>query len=160
LNQSYEPLTICSVKKAIVLMILGKAELLVPNEKKKIRTVSREFEWPSVVRLNGYRKVPYKKIILTKKNILKRDNHKCMYCGRSDLPLTIDHIIPKSKGGDDSWENLVAACMPCNNKKGDRTPDEADMKLRAKPYAPNHIIFIKHNAGRLEESWKPFLFQS
>lgn len=78
-------------------MILGKAELLVPNEKKKIRTVSREFEWPSVVRLNGYRKVPYKKIILTKKNILKRDNHKCMYCGRSDLPLTIDHIVPNQK---------------------------------------------------------------
>lgn len=160
LNQSYEPLTICNVKKAMILIFLGKAELIANNEKKHIHTISKTFPWPSIIRLNGYIKVPYKRIILTRRNILKRDNHKCVYCGRGDLPLTIDHIIPKSKGGDDSWDNLVSACLPCNNKKGDRTPDEADMILRVKPYVPNHIIFIKNNAGRVEETWKPYLFQS
>lgn len=141
-------------------MILGKAELIAPNEKKNLHTVSMTFPWPSVIRLSDYIKVPYKRIILTRRNILRRDNHKCNYCGRGDLPLTIDHIKPKSKGGDDSWENLVAACLPCNNRKGDRTPDEADMKLRAKPYAPNHIHFISNNNGRIDENWKPYLFQS
>lgn len=159
LNQSYEPLTICNVKKAIILIILGKAELIARNEKKHLHTVNKSFPWPSVVRLNGYIRVPFKKIILTKKNVLKRDAHKCCYCGRSDLPLTLDHIIPKSKGGDDSWENLVTACLPCNNKKGDRTLEEAQMKLRTKPYAPNHIIFIKNHNGKIEDCWKPYLFQ-
>jgi len=160
LNQSYEPLTVCNVKKAVILIILGKAELIAPNEKRKLHTVSMTFPWPSVIRLSDYIKVPYKKLILTRRNILRRDNHKCVYCGRGDLPLTIDHIHPKSKGGDDSWENLVAACMPCNNKKGGRTPEEADMKLRAKPYAPNHIHFMTNNSGRIDETWKPYLFQS
>ncbi len=159
LNQSYEPLTICNVKKAIILILLGKAELVADNERKKIHTVSRTYPWPSVIRLNDFVKVPYKKIILTRRNILKRDGHKCAYCGRGDLPLTIDHVIPKSKGGDDSWENLVAACLPCNNKKGDRTPEEAGMNLRIKPYAPNHIMFIKSAVTRIEETWKPYLFQ-
>ncbi|MBI1939565.1 MAG: HNH endonuclease [Ignavibacteriales bacterium] len=141
-----------------MLIILGKAELIADNQKKKIHSSVNAFPWPSVIRLNAFIKVPYKKIILTRRNILKRDGHKCAYCGRGDLPLTIDHIIPKSKGGDESWENLVAACLPCNNRKGDRTPGEADLTLRHKPYAPNHIMFIKTTAGRLEETWKPYLF--
>lgn len=91
-------------------MVLGKAELIADNQRKKIHSISQNFPWPSVIRLNAYIKVPYKKIILTRRNILKRDGHKCVYCGRGDLTLTIDHIIPKSKGGDESWENLAAAC--------------------------------------------------
>lgn len=89
---------------------------------------------------------------------MKRDGHKCAYCGRGDLPLTIDHVIPKSKGGDESWENLVAACLPCNNRKGDRSPEEAHMQLRIRAYTPNHIMFIKNSAGRVDETWKPYLF--
>ena len=84
--------------------------------------------------------------------------YKCQYCRRGDVTLTIDHIVPKSKGGDDSWENLVAACLPCNNKKGDRTLDDAGMNLKIRPYTPNHILFIKSTVGRLEETWKPYLF--
>ena len=134
--------------------------MVVNNDRKEIHSVSKSFPWPSVVRLNDYIKVPYKKIILTRRNILKRDGHKCGYCGRADLPLTIDHVVPKSKGGDDSWENLVAACLPCNNRKGNRSPEEAKLKLKIKPYAPSHIMFIKNSAGRLDESWKQYLFQS
>ncbi|OGU56294.1 MAG: HNH endonuclease [Ignavibacteria bacterium RBG_13_36_8] len=160
LNQSYEPLTICNVKKAMILMFLGKAELVSDNNQKAIRTVAKIFPWPSVIRLKSYIKLPYKKIILTRKNILKRDGHRCGYCGRGDLPLTIDHIIPKSRGGDDSWENLVSACLPCNNKKGDQTPEEANISLKVKPYIPNHIMFIRNTVSRLDDNWKPYLFQA
>ena len=160
LNQSYEPLTICNVKKAIILILLGKAEFVVDNGKKNLHSVTRTFPWPSVIRLSRYVRIPYKKTILTRKNILKRDGYKCAYCGRGDLPLTIDHIIPKARGGEDSWENLVAACLPCNNSKGDRSPKEAGIDLRVKPYSPNHIMFILNALGRIDEEWKPYLFQS
>ncbi len=137
---------------------MGKAELVAKNSARQIRTVSKSYPWPSVIKLKDYIRIPYKKIILTRKNILKRDGHRCAYCGRGDLPLTVDHVIPKSRGGTDTWENLVAACLPCNNRKGDRTPEEAGMKLRIKPYTPNHILFIKSAAGRIDKAWKPFLF--
>ena len=160
LNQSYEPLIICNVKKAIILILLGKAELVADNEKKRLRSVSSSFPWPSVIRLNSYVRVPYKRIIISRKNILKRDGHKCAYCGRGHLPLTLDHIVPKSRGGEDTWDNLIAACIRCNNKKGDRTPKEAGMEMLFQPHTPSHIMIIKNAAGRLDESWKPYLFQS
>lgn len=122
-----------------------------------MRTIPRSYKCPSIVRLSVYVRVPFKKIILSRKNILRRDNHKCQYCG-SSINLTIDHIIPKSRGGDDSWENLVTACVRCNNKKGDRTPEEANMKLRTIPKKPSHITFIKNFAGSVEEDWKPYLY--
>ncbi len=159
LNQSYEPLTICNVKKAIILILLQKAELVAHKESLRLRSVTNSFPWPTVIRLKNYVNLPFKKIILSRKNILKRDGHKCAYCGRGDLPLTIDHIIPRSRNGEDSWENLVAACLPCNSKKGDRTLEEAHMKLLITPYRPNHIVFIKNSAGRMNSSWEPFLFQ-
>ncbi|MBN2570923.1 MAG: HNH endonuclease [Ignavibacteriales bacterium] len=149
----------CNVKRAVALLFTGKAEVVSKNERRVIHTISNQFSWPNVIRLNNFIKIPYKRIILSRKNILKRDGHKCAYCGRGDLPLTLDHIIPKSRGGDDSWENLVSACLKCNNKKGDRTPHEANMKLRIIPYAPNHIMFIMKTVNKLDESWKPFLFQ-
>jgi 5-methylcytosine-specific restriction endonuclease McrA len=142
----------------MVLIYLGKAELLLDNKRKEIRTVSRKFPWPSVIRLNYFITVPYKKVVLTRKNILRRDAYKCAYCGRSDLPLTIDHIIPKAKGGSESWENLVCACTNCNNRKGGRTPEEANLRLIYKPFKPNHIMFIKTTVGKLDENWKPYLY--
>jgi 5-methylcytosine-specific restriction endonuclease McrA len=96
--------------------------------------------------------------VLSRKNILRRDGFKCAYCGRGDLPLTVDHIIPRSKKGKNSWTNLVAACTKCNNRKGDRTPDEAGMKLLVKPFAPNHILFIKNSVNQLDENWKKYLY--
>ena len=142
----------------MVLIYLGKAELLLDNKRKSIRTVSRTFPWPSVIRLNYFITVPYKKVVLTRKNILRRDAYKCGYCGRSDLPLTIDHIIPKAKGGNESWENLVCACTSCNNRKGGRTPEEANLRLIYKPFKPNHIMFIKTVVRKLDEDWKPYLY--
>lgn len=127
---------------------------------KSIHSISKTFPWPSVIRLKRYISVPYQNIILTRRNILKRDGHKCAYCGRGDLPFTIDHVIPKSKGGEDTWENLVTACLPCNNRKGNRTPDEAFMKLRIKPYKPNHILFLLNSVNHVDSSWKPYLFIS
>ena len=159
LNQSYEPLTLCTTKKAIILIYLRKAELVSDNPKLNIRTINSTFPWPSVIRLKSYIKVPYKNINLTRKNILRRDNHKCAYCGRGDLTFTIDHVVPKSKSGKDTWDNLVTACLPCNNKKGNRTPDEANMQLKIKPHKPNYIMFILNSVSRIDENWRPYLFQ-
>lgn len=158
LNQNYEPMSICPVRKAINLLYLGKAELIAAKEGQYIRSVSYAIPFPTVVRLAYYIHMPYRRIILTRKNILKRDNHRCQYCGRTGVPLTVDHVIPKSKGGEDTWENLVCACVQCNNRKGDRTPEEAGMKLLRKPMRPNPILFIKNFVGEIDESWKPYLF--
>lgn len=138
-------------------MFLGKAELVSSVDNKYINTVYRSFVYPSIVRLSLFVRVPFKKIILSRKNILRRDNHRCQYCG-STSALTIDHIIPKSRGGDDTWENLVVACIKCNNKKSDRTPEEAKMTLRTKPKKPSHITFIKNFVGRVDDEWKPYLY--
>ncbi|MGQ9798125.1 MAG: HNH endonuclease [Ignavibacterium sp.] len=143
-----------------MLIYLGKAEAVIVDDKKALHSVSKTYPWPSVIRINKFVKVPYKKVILTRKNILRRDGYKCAYCGRSDIPLTVDHIIPKARGGDDSWENLICACTRCNNVKGDRTPEEANMKLLFKPFKPSHIMFIKNVVGRLDERWKPYLYLS
>ncbi len=160
LNQNYEPMSVCNVRKAVVLLLLGKAELVEKHHEKEIRSVSRSMPFPSVVRLFVYIRVPYKRIILSRKNILRRDAQRCQYCGETDTTLTVDHIIPRSRKGEDSWENLVCACISCNNKKGDRTPEEAKMPLLRKPMKPNHVTFIKHFVGTVDERWKPYLFMN
>lgn len=160
LNNNYEPLSICNVRKAIVLLYLGKAECLASRDSKRIRSVRVSMPCPSIVRLSVYIHVPYKKIILSRKNILRRDGHRCQYCGKSEPTLTIDHIVPKARKGEDSWENLVAACVQCNNRKGDRTPEEVNMRLSRKPLKPNHLFFIRHFVGSIDERWKPYLFMN
>jgi 5-methylcytosine-specific restriction endonuclease McrA len=160
LNQSYEPLTICNIKKAVVLIYLGKAQVIQDDRKKLVRGVSKNYPWPSIIRLSRFIRVPYKRVVLTRKNILRRDAYKCSYCGRGDLPLTMDHVVPKAHGGNDTWENLVCACTFCNNKKGDRTPAEANMNLLSKPFKPSHIMFLKNVVGKLDENWKPYLYLS
>lgn len=160
LNQNYEPLSICNVKKAIVLLYLGKAELVEAFNGKVIHSVSTTMPFPSIVRLSVFIHVPYKKIILSRKNILRRDGHRCQYCGRTDVALTVDHIIPKARLGEDTWENLVTACVECNNRKGDRLPEEANMKLLRRPMRPNHVTFLRHFVGTIDERWKPYLFMN
>lgn len=158
LNQNYEPLSVCNVQKAVILLWLGKAEMVAARDDRVIRAVRSAYPYPSIVRLSLYIHVPYKKVELTRKNILRRDNFRCAYCTKSTPPLTVDHIMPKSRSGGDTWENLVCACIRCNNRKGNRTPDEANMKLRVKPFRPNHVTFIRNVVGTVEREWEPFLF--
>ncbi|UCG63289.1 MAG: HNH endonuclease [Candidatus Zixiibacteriota bacterium] len=157
LNQNYEPLTITSARRAVVLLFQGKAEMIETADGLKIRSVSRSYSLPSVVRLWHYKKVPFKRIMLTRKNIIMRDRNRCQYCGTAKGPMTVDHIVPKTMGGTDSWENLVCSCSKCNNKKGDRTPEQSQMKLLKRPTRPTYITFIQRN-HRVDDRWKPYLF--
>lgn len=157
LNQDYCALTICSVERAMILILLQKADLVETLPDRFVRSPSTRFPWPSIVRLRVYARVPYKRIMISRKNILRRDRFRCQYCDSRDR-LTVDHVVPKSRGGKDTWENLVTACTPCNNKKGNRTPDEARMLLRRKPFRPTHVMYIRDFIGSVDDTWKPYLF--
>ena len=136
LNQDNSPLMVCSVERAFILVFLKKSELVRPANGHRLHSVTQSFPMPSVIRLNRYVNAPYKGVNLTRQNIFKRDNFECQYCGtRRDL--TVDHVVPRAKGGGDTWMNLVAACKRCNAKKGDYTPEEASMALRKNPI--NHL---------------------
>ncbi len=159
LNQNYEPMSICSARRAIILLYLDKAEIIERNHE-LVRSVSTSIPLPSIVRLSRLVRVPRKRILLTRKNIIKRDNHQCQYCGSTEGPFTVDHIVPKDRGGQDTWENLVCACVKCNTKKRNRTPKEAGMILLKKPRKPGYLFFIQHLVGIPDERWKPYLFMS
>ena len=158
LNASYEPLNITTWRRATVLMLKGKAESLEVDSSRKIRN---DTNLPTVIRLRYFIKIPYREISLTKKNILQRDQFCCQYCGYQGKKLSIDHILPRSRGGRDSWDNVITACLRCNIKKGNRTPNEANMKLKTKPYKPlNNISFEitrQINSGKYKEWRKYFI---
>jgi len=137
---------------------MTKAELVAEHQGMIIRSVTTSLPHPSVIRLSRFIRVPYKKVELSRRNIIRRDGFCCQYCGSHTHELTIDHIIPKSKGGIDSWDNLVSACKKCNNKKGDKTPEEAGLKLQIAPRRPNHIVFIRQFMSKSDQLWAPFLF--
>jgi 5-methylcytosine-specific restriction endonuclease McrA len=160
LNCSYEPLTICNVQKAVLLLFGGKAVPVAHHPEGVISTVSRSFPLPSIVRLTFFVRIPYKQIILTRKNILLRDNFQCQYCGKTDLPLTIDHIIPRSRGGEHTWENLITACPRCNSKKGNKTPREAGMHPLKQAVRPNNLMFMQQQKTTISDEWKPYLYMS
>ena len=157
LNQNYEPIAICNVKKAVILVYLGKAEI-VESFDRQIRSVSYSMPFPSVVRLQIYIYRPYMAVILNRKNILKRDHFTCQYCNRKNIPLTVDHIIPRQYGGRHTWENLICACTRCNNKKGNRTPEQAEMKLLKRPQKPSRLFFLQYYIETPHDSWRPYLF--
>ncbi len=160
LNQSYEPLTICHAKRAITLIFLGKAEIIEKEDEVIVRSVSTSIPLPSVLRLNYYVKIQRRDVPLTKANIMRRDNYTCQYCGKQKQRMTIDHVIPKEKGGKDTWENLVCACEECNAKKGNRTPAQAGMKLLKKPKKPHYFTFVLRSITNPPPQWKPYLFLS
>ena len=159
LNQNYEPLTILKLKRAITLLILGKVDMIEKEDGKVIHAVSISYRVPSVIRLRYYIHIKRKEISLTKKNIIKRDNHQCQYCGKKTGLMTADHILPKALGGDDSWENLVCACHECNNKKGNRSLKQAGMVPLKKPKRPNYFTFVLNEFGSPNAKWHPYLFQ-
>lgn len=156
LNQDFSPITICSTERAFLLIYLNKADLLCEDLKMKLRTIKTSFPKPTVIKIKNYVHVPYKGVILTRQNIFKRDNHLCQYCG-SGNDLTLDHLIPRSKGGKSTWNNLVTACKSCNTRKGDQPPEEVGLTLKSKPFRPSYMAFIKTTTKHLREDWKPYL---
>jgi 5-methylcytosine-specific restriction endonuclease McrA len=135
LNVDYEPLNVCSTARAMGLIVLGKAEI-VQNGRGVIHSARRTFERPSVIRLGYKVHRPHPRVRLNKREIFRRDQYCCQYCGRISTHLTLDHVLPKTRGGTYAWENLVSACPPCNRRKGGRTPQEAGMTLLALPHEP------------------------
>lgn len=159
LNGNYEPLNIVTAKRAIVLIYQKKAEMIFSYNGVVVRSAYSEYRVPSVIRLVKYIKIPRKEIPLTKRNILKRDDYTCQYCGSRDYnQLTVDHVIPKVLGGKDTWENMVTACVSCNNKKGDKTPEMAGMKLLTVPKKPIPFLFRFQLRRLPDPRWKAFLF--
>ncbi len=156
LNQDYSPLTICSVKRAFLLIYLNKADLLNEVEGKALRTVSNSFAFPSVIRVSQYIQIPYRGVVLTRHNVFRRDNYTCQYCG-TKANLTLDHVVPRSQGGKSNWGNLVTACKPCNTKKGDLSVQRSGMKLTKKPAKPSFVMFLKKSMSSFNEDWLLYL---
>lgn len=140
LNQNYEPLNVCSMRRAIVLVVVGKAEVL-ENGRGYIHTPTRAFPRPSVIRLVYMIHRPRPRARLTRKEIFRRDNYTCQYCGRRTRDLTLDHVVPRRRGGAHTWENLVSACRVCNRRKGGKTLEEAHMRLLRQPYEPKATYY-------------------
>jgi 5-methylcytosine-specific restriction endonuclease McrA len=161
LNASYEPINVCAARRAIVLIIKGVASAEEFGDK-TIHSSAHSLDMPSVIRLLEYRRIPQQTRALSRKNILMRDRYTCQYCGASGSAanLTLDHVIPRSRGGGSSWENLATCCHPCNNKKGNRTPEEAGMKLARAPrpftlHTSRHLMRL---LGHGDQQWRKYLF--
>lgn len=157
LNANFAPINVCTTRRAIGLILTGKASMVM-NGRGTIRTVSEILEKPSVIRLGRMIKRPRPKVILNKREIFRRDNYTCQYCGTRGGNLTLDHVIPRRLGGTHTWENLVTACAYCNHKKGGRTVFQAGMNLPNKPKEPSSsasYIFARYTM--INEDWEPYL---
>src|SRR6202042_3813609 len=161
LNATFEPINVTAVRRALVLMLKGVAQAEESNAS-VVHSSSRSVSVPSVIRLLTYRHIPQQSRALSRKNILLRDRNTCQFCARA-LPaseLTLDHVMPRSRGGHSSWENLVACCYECNNRKGDRTPEEAGLKLarRPRPFTLHTSQQLMRLLGHKDEKWRKYLF--
>ena len=157
LNASYEPLNVCTVRRAHVLLYKGKAEV-VEQLDQPLRSATGSFVWPHVIRLVNYVRVPRTvKRKISRRALFARDGWRCVYCGTSGGRLTLDHVVPRSRGGESVWENVVTACAPCNHRKGDRTLEESGLELLRLPKAPAPVLFIKLAAARVPVGWQPYL---
>jgi 5-methylcytosine-specific restriction endonuclease McrA len=156
LNASYEPLNVCTVRRAHVLVFKGKAEV-VEHLAKPLRSATENFVWPHVIRLLNYVRVPkavQRKI--SRRALFARDGWRCQYCGQAGK-LTLDHVVPRSRGGDSVWENVVTSCAPCNLRKGDRTLDEVGMQPIRSPRAPAPALFVTLAAPSIPDGWHSYL---
>ena len=159
LNSDYEPLSICDLPRAVRLLLLGKVDSIEKGGG-TLHSVSATIELPSVMRLTYYRKVYKRDIPLTKRNVIRRDGSTCQYCGKKSINMTVDHVVPSSRGGKDEWSNMVCACPDCNAKKGDKTPSQAGMPLKRKPKRPRYFSFAAARMKEVPVVWKPYLFMS
>lgn len=159
LNASYEPLSIINWRKAICLFFSEKVDII-ETSSQKIRSSSITLEKPSVVRLRNYvKKRPTRNVNFSRKNIYVRDSYTCQYCGKKEKEerLSFDHVIPSSKGGTTTWDNIVTCCIPCNTKKGSRTPEQANMTLLSVPHKP--YFSIVSQVKSYPSVWKNYFFQ-
>ncbi|HWH26235.1 MAG TPA: HNH endonuclease [Pseudolysinimonas sp.] len=156
LNAGYEPLAVVSFKRALVLVLEGKASLIASDEEHPVLSASGEWERPSVILLRRYVRIPNsRRVPVSRRGVLRRDNARCGYCGGA--ATTIDHVVPRSRGGADSWENLVACCLRCNNVKSDRTPHEMGWTLRVQPRQPHGTAWLVRGVERAQPEWDEFL---
>lgn len=157
LNQNYEPLNIARVRRALVLVMMGKAETI-ENGSGVIRTSNETVEIPSVIRLLYLVKRPRHERRLTRREVFRRDQQTCQYCGKETKNLTLDHVLPRHRGGKHVWDNVASACFQCNNRKAGRTPQEAGMKLINKPCAPySSGYYVSIEYMQRHDGWKKFL---
>lgn len=159
LNQNYEPLNVCNLRRALVLVIDGKAEVLEVHPS-WVCSPQRVFPSPSVIRMVYLIRRPRPRVKLTRREVFIRDNFTCQYCGRQGNDLTIDHIVPRSKGGAHTWENLVSACKACNHRKGGKSLAQARMALRTDPREPRAGVYYtieRRLDTEVVESWHKFL---
>ncbi len=155
LNASYEPLCVVATRRALVLVLDDKAEL-VSDTGRAFHSARATFPEPSVVRLVTYVRVPFRtRVALNRRAIFLRDGHRCQYCGAA--AENIDHVVPRSRGGEHVWENVVAACRPCNTAKRDRLLSETSMTLRRRPTAPRALTWISVAVGAVPTHWEPYL---
>ena len=156
LNQNYQPLNICDIRRAVKLVGKGKAES-VSDTGDYVHTVDDIFDRPDVIRLVYMVSRPVQRRKMSRNEVFARDNHSCQYCGAKPRDMTIDHVQPRCKGGEYIWTNVVSACKACNHRKAGRTPQEAGMRLRTKPYEPrpNPYSFLK--LASLKQTWLPFV---
>ena len=157
LNASYEPLNVTTVRRAHVLVFKGKAEVIEELDR-ALHSATTSFPWPHVIRLVQYVSVPrtvQRKI--SRRALFARDGWRCVYCGDGHGRLTLDHVVPRSRGGESIWENVVTACAPCNHRKGDRTLEEARMELRTQPRPPAPVLFIHLAAPKIPDGWRTYL---
>lgn len=157
LNVNFEPLHVCNTKRALALIISGKAEIVL-NGRGFIHSSSMVFEAPSVIRLGYLVRRPRPRVALSKREVLRRDNYTCQYCGHKTRFLTIDHVIPRRQSGTHTWKNLVAACPPCNRRKGGKRPEEAHMSLVRQPFEPKPTAMYRFGRHlREHDDWMQFI---
>lgn len=159
LNATYEPLNVVSVRRAIVLLLKDKAEILEAADR-RIRSASLSFPVPLVIRLVYYVRVPRRlNIPVTRRTVMIRDLYTCQYCGAQPAKanLTIDHVIPKVRGGATAWENVICACKACNLRKGSKTPEEAHMHLRRRPARPRYVAMVLLSKAPAHQAWGKYM---
>jgi 5-methylcytosine-specific restriction endonuclease McrA len=156
LNTTYEPLNVCSLRRALVLMLKGKAEVI-EDSATTLRSERASFTVPHVIRLRSFVSVPRAASRrISRRAVFARDQFRCQYCG-AQKRLTVDHVVPRSKGGGDGWDNVVTSCAPCNLRKGDRLLPADGFTLARKPRPPEPFSFIFTEVDHIHDSWRPYL---
>jgi 5-methylcytosine-specific restriction endonuclease McrA len=157
LNVNFEPLNVCTTRRALSLVFTGKAEIIL-NGRGTIRSAMAEYDIPSVIRMDYMIKRPRLLVSLTKREILRRDEYTCQYCGTWSGILTVDHVLPRRLGGRHEWTNVVAACPPCNRRKGGKTPEQAGMRLLQRPVEPPPSAYYRFSRHLpTHQEWEQFI---